>query len=65
MRMKKWLMTMLFLSVYFCYGQGGRVVTGSVIDSVGPVPYATISEVARNNNVTADAQGKFTITLTY
>jgi len=54
---------MMFMTVYFCYGQGERTVKGTVVDSAGPVPYATIKETAKSNVVTADALGNFTIAI--
>ena len=56
------LFIMLMLIGVLAFAQS-RVVTGRVIDDRGtPVPYATIIEVGKNNAVTADANGNFTIT---
>ncbi len=64
MQMKKWLITMMMLPVYLCYGQGERTVRGLVVDSVGPIPFATITETSKSNVVTADGKGNFSITIT-
>ncbi|MEJ7673211.1 MAG: carboxypeptidase-like regulatory domain-containing protein [Chitinophagaceae bacterium] len=57
------LFMMLMLSGVLAFAQN-RVVTGRVIDDRGtPVPYATISEVGKNNAVTADENGNYTITV--
>jgi TonB-linked SusC/RagA family outer membrane protein len=57
------LFIMLMLSGVLAFAQS-RVVTGRVIDDRGtPVQYATITEVGKNNAVTADANGNYTITV--
>ena len=53
------LLFMLALSV-LAFAQ--RTVTGTVRDEKGePIPFATITEVGKNNVVTADANGAFSI----
>lgn len=41
----------------------GKVITGTVTNELGkPVPFATVTEVGTKNAVSADAQGKYSIT---
>jgi TonB-dependent SusC/RagA subfamily outer membrane receptor len=55
--------TMLMLLCTLAFGQT-RKVSGTVRDANGnPIPFATITETGTSNAVTADADGKFEITV--
>src|SRR5829696_4751105 len=59
MRKTALLLSMLVLSV-LAFAQ--RTVTGTVRDEKGdPIPFATVTEVGKNNVVKADGNGAFTI----
>lgn len=56
--------TILFSFLAITAMAQGRKVTGTVMDKDGPVPYATVKEVADpKNGVLTDDKGVFTITL--
>ena len=57
------LLSVLMLLCTLAFGQT-RTVTGTVTDEAGtPIPFATITETGTNNATTADANGKYSITL--